>query len=216
MIMSLERRFIFIHIYKNAGTSIKRALRPYTIPVWQAAANQVLKRIGLRQFCSSYDRRHVTAAEVINEFGHRAFDSCFSFAIVRNPWDWEVSQYKYICKNKLHPHHSLVSGMGDFGEYLVWKSQGPFRLQQEFIDFDHRQAVSFVGRFENLDEDFRIISKRIGLDLKLATRNTTSGRPYQEYYDRNSVELIKQMYQLDLERFQYEFESSPTRVEIAA
>lgn len=216
MMMSLERRFIFLHIYKNAGTSIRRALRPHTIPRWQAAANQLLKRIGSRQFCSSHDRRHPTAAEVINEFGRQTFDSCFSFAIVRNPWDWEVSQYKYICKNTDHLHHGLVSEMAGFREYLAWKSRGPFRLQQEFVDFDHKQAVDFVGRFENLDKDFGIICKRIGLKLKLATRNRTSGKPFQEYYDRNSIELIKQMYQLDLERFQYEFESSATNVEIAA
>jgi len=38
---------------------------------------------------------HITASELISKIGKEDFDSYFSFAIVRNPWAWQVSQCEY-------------------------------------------------------------------------------------------------------------------------
>lgn len=205
MIVSSQRRFIFIHICKNAGTSIRRALRPYTIPKWQANCNQVFKRIGISQFRSPLNREHATASQAIEEFGRRFFDSCFSFAIVRNPWDWEVSQYKYILKDKGHPLHETVKNLASFENYLSWKSKRGFRLQQDFIDHEGREVVSFVGRFENLNNDFRAVTRRLKIKATLSKKNSTRPVPYQTLYTPDLVDLVRTMYRPDIDRFGYQF-----------
>jgi hypothetical protein len=46
MIISHRHRFIFIHLAKNAGTSVTAALAEYAAPVWQVRLNHVLKKVG--------------------------------------------------------------------------------------------------------------------------------------------------------------------------
>lgn len=206
MILCHKHRFLFIHIYKNAGTSIKRALRPFSIPTWQKYANSVIKRIGFKKFGSCRFEGHITSAELIEKIGRDEFDSHFSFAIVRNPWDWEVSHYKYILQKRKHPSHRLVRSMKSFSEYLHWRCDNRYRLQNDFLSVDGQRVVNFVGRFENLQEDFRTICERIGIQARLVKKNSTRPKPYQDFYDSRTAELVRQTYRRDIETFGYEFE----------
>ena len=118
MIVSTTKQFAFVHIYKTAGTSIKRVVRQYAIPSWQYGANSILKRVGVRQFRPGNRGDHDKASDLIREIGRRDFDRLFSFAFVRNPWDWELSHYRYILKMKAHADHQEVKRISDFSEYI--------------------------------------------------------------------------------------------------
>ena len=47
MLISEKYNFIFVHIYKNAGTSITHALRPFALSQWQWRARQGLEILGI-------------------------------------------------------------------------------------------------------------------------------------------------------------------------
>ena len=80
-ILSDTHHFLFIHIYKTGGSSIREALAPYC------------------QEDFSKDRpggEHLKGIDVKKIIGPEKYDRCFKFCFVRNPWDLLVSFYFYI------------------------------------------------------------------------------------------------------------------------
>ncbi|MGK7943520.1 MAG: hypothetical protein AB4058_03540 [Microcystaceae cyanobacterium] len=45
MLLSKKQKFIFIHVYKNAGTSIFNALKPFIVNQWEDLATRILNRL---------------------------------------------------------------------------------------------------------------------------------------------------------------------------
>ncbi|MDY7110332.1 MAG: sulfotransferase family 2 domain-containing protein [Planctomycetota bacterium] len=181
--------FIFIHINKSGGTSIERAL--------------------------SLAFEHRTALEKIEQIGRRRWDRRFTFAVVRNPWDRVVSQFHFrISENQT----DLATNPIEFKEWVrrAYGEQDPAYLvppkmfipQLDWItDEDGTVLVDFVGRFENLKRDFEEVCRRLGKQVELPHLKATKRRPYQEYYDEETAELIRAWYQKDIDRFGYRFET---------
>lgn len=188
MIISEKYKFIFIHIYKNAGTSIRSALSPFST----------------MSVSSQFTTNHATAHEIKEKIGEK-FNEYFSFAIVRNPWDWQVSLYSYILKNEFHPHHNLVKNLGSFEEYIKWRCKNDVHYQKDFIYQNNELLVNFVGRYENLDSDFQKICSRIGICTKLPKLNVSNTTPYQKFYSETTKNLIKEVFEPDIRTFNYEF-----------
>ncbi len=208
MIVAENPRFVFVHVFKTGGTSIKRVLRRYAMKPGQEFANFFLKRVGIRQFGPVYYPDHLTANELVDQIGKPGFDSYYSFGFVRNPWDWEVSTYKYILKSTKHLNHETVRSLNGFGEYLRWRCDGRFQLQQDFLYHEGKQLVDFVGRFENLNEDFQAICGKLSVRHQLPALNRTGGAPYQSFYTDELVELVRYTYQSDIDEFGYRFDQT--------
>lgn len=208
MIVAENPKFIFVHVYKTGGTSIKRSLRRYAMQPGQEFANFFFKRLGIRQFGPTYYPDHFSASDLIEQIGQQKFKSYFSFGFVRNPWSWEVSTYKYILKNRKHPDHQRVSSFHDFREYLHWRCDGRFQLQQDFLYHDGKQVVDFVGRFEHLERDFQEICLRLNLSHRLPALNQSGGRGFRRYYTSDLIEMVRSTYRPDIEEFGYRFDPS--------
>lgn len=206
MLLSRKNKFIFIHIYKNAGTSITSALLPFSANKLQRGVNRALRKINI----SALDHRpyptHISAPEIIQDMGRKAFESFFSFAIVRNPWDWQVSLYTFMLKDTTHIQHELIKSFSDFDEYIRWRCAEDVRFQKDFIYSEADELlVDFVGRFENLEKDFQKICTQIGVSATLAKQNISNIKPYREYYNDETRELVRQTFEADIALFQYDF-----------
>jgi hypothetical protein len=207
MLMSRTRKFIFVHIYKNAGRSITTALLPFAANKWQWVASRVLRKLNVTApFDPSPFPMHVKAPEIISAMGREAYDSYFSFAIVRNPWDWQVSLYNFSRKTPAHHQHELTKGFGSFDKYIRWRCKEEVRYQKDFIYSDTNQLlVDFVGRYERLDADFQVMCSRIGVSTSLPKLNVSKERPYQEYYTEETRELVRQTFDSDIKLLGYDF-----------
>ncbi|MFA6961187.1 MAG: sulfotransferase family 2 domain-containing protein [Opitutaceae bacterium] len=207
MLISHRHKFIFIHIYKNAGTSITQALRPLTGGERRRWLGRKLRGYGLhtRLDCSPC-APHATATEIIEGIGRRKFEDYFSFAIVRNPWDWQVSLYTFVLKDSTHHQHVFMKSLGSFENYIRWRCTEEPVLQKKFIySDDGHQLVNFVGRYEAIDADFSIICQRIGVSVELPRLNISRTKPWKEFYTVETRDLVQKTFAADIEQFGYEF-----------
>jgi len=212
MIFSVSHRFIFIRNWKTAGSSIREVLRHYQ-PFYRK--NRYLEYL-LRKSEILLPQKfrlvpiHADARRIRDRVGHEVFSQYFKFGFVRNPWDWQVSLYYFILKRKRHHLHRLVSRFKTFDDYIKWhvtedKSK---RSQKDFFsDHDGSIIVDFIGKFENLDQDFKYIQEQIGIKkVPLPHINRTRHSDYQNHYSDFSAALIAEHYREDIEYFGYQFD----------
>lgn len=207
MLISKRHNFIFVHIYKNAGTSIKFALKPFAATKWEIGASRLLRKVGIS---ATFDPQplpgHTDASTIIDFLGEDVFKSFFSFAIVRNPWDWQVSLYKFMLKNTSHYQHEFVKSLSGFDDYIRWRCEKEIRLQKDFIySKEGELLVKFVGRFKSLEADFQKICSEIGISASLPSLNVSNTQPYQKFYTSETKELVTKAFEADISKFNYCF-----------
>ena len=67
--------------------------------------------------------------------------------------------------------------------------------------------LDFIGRFENLQEDFNIVCKNVGIEpIALPRINYSNRTPYQEYYDEETRGVIFNEYYEDIKMFGYRYD----------
>ena len=221
MLISYTHRFIFIHNYKAAGTSVRSALAPYALVrpasnrmlqqllhrrpdagmrlerwLTRSRLTPVLLRLGLQRF-----PRHNRAVALRERLPDRLWTEYFKFGFVRNPWDREVSTF------------GMRKRRGDFpaeygferyiGEYLPAHALPQSDL---FCDAEGQVLVDCIGRFESLREDFRAIVDRVGIQAALPHLNRSEHPDYRTMYAPGMVDVVGRLYRQDIERFQYAFE----------
>lgn len=68
------------------------------------------------------------------------------------------------------------------------------------------EELDFIGRFENLANDYMRIQELLSVYKTLPRLNTSEGRrDYRDYYDEETRRLVTSMYREDLELFDYRF-----------
>jgi hypothetical protein len=216
MLISYSHRFIFIHIYKVAGTSIADALARYTAKGVDRRSPMIrfLRSLGVHHLVPRQRlrnvraQRHATARAIRAELPPEIFDKFYKFAFVRNPWDWQVSLYYFALEDPSHAQHQLTKSFGSFEKYLEWRVNGHYRLQKDFVvDDAGRLIVDFVGRYETLARDFATICERVGIDHpRLPHHRSSAHRDYRTYYTPRTTALVAEAFQEDIEFFAYERE----------
>lgn len=157
---------------------------------------------------------HKTAIQAQDYLGSSVFRDFFSFAFVRNPWDWQVSIYHHVLRDSRHKQHDLLNKLGSFDRYVRWLCEDQIttrdnRCQSAFLhDKNGQQLVNFVGRFESLQADFEKICCQIGVSTKLPKLNSAHiSHDYRRFYSDQTMELISWKYAEDIERFAYRFDA---------
>ena len=208
MLINEKHNYIYVHVYKVAGQSVKLALRRYHHRRMPGFVRSHYSR--LIELPQAYSFRsleaHSTAKEIREYLGPEKWDSMYSFSFVRNPWDWQVSLYHFIQTNKFNPQRGLVSSM-NFDDYIKWRVEEDRHLQSSFIFDRHgNQLVDFVGRFENLSNDFATVCNKVGVDASLPHENASKHDGYRKYYNDTTAALIADAFKEDIDAFGYEFE----------
>ena len=179
--------FIFTHIPRTGGSTITKALRKFGDK-------------------DSFDN-HVFIEDTIKRIGKEKYERLFSFSMVRNPWDRQVSLYNYISRDSAHHLHLILTKLGSFKEYikyLLLKNSCASWNQMEFIySKDGKKLVNFVGRYEIIQEDFKIICGIIDVKASIPIQTV---KEYKSYYDEESIEIVGQVFQNDIKEFGYSYD----------
>lgn len=206
MIISHQKKFIFIHNYKVAGTSIKNSLKRYNNKSFLRSTNSDKVRFifGLypRIYSSSFPG-HMKAIELKKELPPKIFDDYFKFGFVRNPWDWQVSLYTYMLKLESHHQHELIKSMKSFDEYIDWRVHNDLHLQKEFFYADDECLMDYVGKMENLESDFTAVCEKVNIVAELPHLNASRKDDYLKYYSKESFTMVSQAFEDDIKLFEY-------------
>ena len=192
--ISHTHKFIFTHIPKTGGSSVHSSLNDYFEPnQWMHS----LLQKDLKKCSNDY----------------------FKFAFVRNPWDLVVSMYHYVWYSEVMEwwrtgHRSRPWTFNrwvksrHFRRPRGWKKNRCYDGDQLcwVTSCDGQLIADFIGRFENLQEDFNIVCDKIGIPQKqLPHDNSTKHKHYTEYYDDETKQIVAKKYAKDIEYFGYKF-----------
>ncbi len=205
MIISLERKFLFVHIQKTGGSSIRKILTE-AIP-------------DTHSFLGTHDQAK-QAAEVLGP----EYDSFYKFAFVRNPWDRLVSWYTMI-KDRIEnrPKHQInrlwqyVSETASSFEEFIEKctdtiddidGRKSFMFNQ--VDYLTNETgeiiVDFVGRYEEFERDLNIVLQKLQIDVpKIPHVNRSSRGHYSQYYNDRTKAIVEERYKRDILFFGYKY-----------
>lgn len=178
---------IHIHITKCAGVSVEKAF-------------------GHPPFY------HFTKQDIVLRFGMKVWDEYFKFAFVRNPWDRFASLYLYMV-SKPEQFKDKTRGM-TFKQYISTLLKNPNDGDDVLNSWQHAWIydkkglmVNFLGKFENLQEDFAKVCEIIGAKgVVLGHHNKTDHKHYSHYYDDELIDIVRKGAAVDIKLFGYEFE----------
>lgn len=206
--VSFSNNFIFIHIPKNAGTSIGKSLTIKTT-------------------------RHYTVKEYIAMLGMEKYTDMFSFAFVRNPFSRFVSLYNYARLEESYYHSSINPEKAIYGKHMDYDILKDASIEEAALlllegklvhNPPHNQwqpqvtwlkdtkgdiNVTYLARFEDIDLHSRNIHKILKMNasesLPKINPSTHKEKDYKKLINTNTKKMIEKYYEEDFNTFNYQF-----------
>ena len=206
--LSLKYNFLFIHRGKTGGNSISEALLPFSDD------EKVLKphSDGIDRFDienKEYSiKKHEGYCDIEKKIPDEIFRNLFKFTTIRNPFDRLISAY-------FSPHRVInkkieqeIFNRDQFINELFPKIRT--LREQAFPDnqSQNKHDNVYLIRFENLQEDFSQLVKKIGIseNISLNHRNKSSRLQYQNYYDKELIDMVADKHAEEIELGGYQFD----------
>lgn len=174
---------------------------------------------------------NTSIVKLLKKYGYtnRSFQSIdiaklnYSFTFVRNPYERLISRYSHICRNMdditskvpwyIQRHFSKSTPVQkenfkfkDFVKFTLnvfddhWEPQVE-KFQKQGLTLD---AIDYIGKFENLQNDFEAVCEKIGIPKQtLPHENKSNHNHYTEYYDDETRGIVARRYKKDFESFGY-------------
>lgn len=198
MIVSEKYKLIFIRHQKTASSSIIEKLNLNLYPKGIKTHDDWNSAVKLKTD-KAYDGHHIPLFELSKVFpdAHKNISKYFKFSFTRNPWDRMLSAWLYLKQFNNDSHEvSFIDWLkGD----KAWKG-----IEMNTLDFAN--GCDFIGKFENLQEDFSYICNVVGIaEQELPHTNKTLHKHYAEYYDDQSRRIVEEKYAKDIDYFGYQF-----------
>ena len=195
--ISISKRTIFIHIPRTAGTTIETLIED---------DSSICKRNHFGKFNAPLN--HLTLTQLVEGafIPERDMLTYFKFTFVRNPWDRMISECFCPHIHKLFTECKNIEQRIEVGcNFAATGYGGHFLPQVTFID-NGKMQPDFIGRYEKLLRDLKIVLDKIGQPESQIEFKKDSQRPhYREYYTQRTKKMVEHIYGEDIERFKYHF-----------
>lgn len=208
---------VYIDIAKVASSSLKAALA--------GALGLDLDKVGGNPHEVAFPR-----PPSASHAGEMLYPGRYTFTFVRNPWDRLVSCYRDKIQGEVGGFTSFsrsgvahcLSRFDMFSAHMSFErfvhavalipdaeADEHFRSQHDYVtNVSGEIALDFLGRYENLDSDFRHIAERIslptGIRLPRLQANPRSIR-YTDYYTPATRAIVATRFARDISLFSYQF-----------
>ena len=168
-----DKKILFVHIPKTAGSSMED-----------------------RDFFKPLNTRHYSITDYVEQGVD--IDEFFKFAFVRNPYDRLASAVlSHILDREesplIHFNEAIIRHEKMLDKWVATKPQ------HTFICLDGKVAMDFVGRFENLQNDWEEVCEKIGVKLPLPHKKRGEFHPhiYKGLYTPKTIKIVKEIYEKD-------------------
>lgn len=214
--ISIQNKFLFIHVPKTGGNSIQNILKNYSEDKIVILGNH---QDGIERFeiiNTKYNiKKHSTISCYKDKIEKNIYEKLFKFSTIRNPWDMCVSFY-------FSPHRGIIKwNKDDFREFILsippisyYISLNPSldisNYSFNFNELNEKKPldyyIDFLMRFENLDQDFMKVCEFINIPYeKLPIRNKSNRNHYSLYYDMDLKNLVEKKFEEEIEYGKYIF-----------
>jgi hypothetical protein len=187
--------FLFLHVPKTAGVSMTQMfLKGLNGKVHITGPFEKKKERNI-EFING--RRHETLIDAESFFTYRnksIVDFKKIFAVMRSPYDAEVSRYAYLRNGYAIDKGPAqrIAMEGNFKEYLrtaPYFGQFPPRLDRYFNIFGIVPANLVILKYERLDNEIELHLKPILREVILGKENPSNRLSCEEMYDQECEEL---------------------------
>lgn len=186
---------IFVHIPKTAGVSVSQSL----FGNLAASPTPVFLYLAL--------------------YGQQKLDDMYKFTFVRNPWDRVISAFTFLKAGGMNEYdaHWAKKFLTDFTDVNDFVVRGLVNqdirnwmhfCEQAYFLIDPRTnkiGVDFLGRYENIADDFQTVSDRLSVSTCLQHLNTHGAgkHSFRDVLGRKSIETISDLYRQDIQMLGY-------------
>ena len=207
-----QHKFVFIHIPKTGGTSIKHALH---------------------RFQPNEQIFHGKLSQYQEKFSREVLDSYFKFSVVRNPWDRLLSHFFYHQTDKALEF--CIENQNDWPQGVALCEFCRANSFPEFVNhyFDYLKKLNgwkinpYIGGanemdlligFDDLQAGFDQFCEKLKMErivLPFIDHNSPrKKRSYQQFYDEPTRALVGQIYQDEILQYGFSFEEKSQGFEL--
>ncbi len=220
--ISKEKQFIFIHNFKTGGTSIEKKLGHFENLEVDVQDHRTLRDIQTLTERSKFLKltlyalkkgklqavsKHLKAA-FKPELTASQFNQYYKFTFVRNSWARLYSWYYNILKDdRLRDVFGIESKDYSFEDFISNNFDHTKFSQLNYIkDKSGMVNMDFIGRFENLQEDFTKVCNHLNIeDSQLPKLLHTKYDSYTIHYTLKTRELVYNLYKEEIDYFGFKF-----------
>jgi len=174
----------------------------------KCASSSITAGLGDSRFFDKINPNYDDGSFSVDEF--LSMDGYYSFCFVRNPFD----RIKSCWQNRVAEHRKISnSGLigltfGDFLEKIVdipdEEADQHFRSLTSFVYRDGKLITDFVGKVENINDDWSKVCKDIGI-LPFTLKRLKVSRKFAQF-NKRKLGFIKERYREDFVNFGYDME----------
>lgn len=214
MLYKNGKKFIFVHIPKNAGNTIRHSI--LQLPNDDVELESHLEN-GVEY--RSINNQHLTYDEHLDKYKEFNSENLFSFCFIRNPYTRFISTFNYLSDERFLSNGSYIRRktselflnlksplevlkfLDNNRNHEFFKDKHGY-LQSDFIGIDKK--VDYIGLVENFDNDIISILTRIGIQQPILNKklNTSNNKFINLVTDKRYIKLIDKIYGSDLRFYQ--------------
>ena len=226
MIISHKHKFIFIHGPKTAGTTMADALAPF------CGEDDII----IQHRSPEGIKKHDPSRVIFDLVGQEVWDRYYKFTFERNPWDkmvslwamqvdpehWKRTDVSFMSRIK---HHFRAKKMEknppSFKQWLLKKHKSKLhsglpKYLGDLYHIDGPLKVDYIGKFEQLNKDFKNVTDHLGLDVNLPEGKREQRKKadptfvpdlnsYRKHYDDELQKIVAEAYTKEIEHLGYTF-----------
>ena len=194
MIISDEHGFVFVHIPKCAGTSVRQHIKQYS------SRKKFTLSVSEHPALGKLDYSHIPLFILRKHFPHdfEVFQNYSSFAVVRNPFDRFASSLaqllshykgKYIqhCSRKeIHAtFREIIEYLTENDNYLLSNEFIHFQRQVDYIQLDGEQIIENIYTIDQIKKLIADIESKLGSRLENSFSHTSNTYLNRSFVYRN-------------------------------
>ena len=205
----MKKALTFLRIPKNASTSI------YTFFGFANTIRNEYLDANNSKYLNVFEPSHCTLQEAKDLLGNDIAELPV-LAVVRNPYDRMVSMFFFAKKHDLGKLYDISLASFDVfvdGFYKLSKDPDFFHAKTQYEYIKGNDKVT-VCRFENLKDDISkfIADNNLSFNIdEFQKLNSTVHDDYKSYYTSKSKDIVKNMWEEDLNCFSYSFNGKNKR-----